>query len=348
MAGRLLVLGLLLVGAWPACAELVLPPGFVADPYVSGQGFDSSGERGYRGIPSASTLGFDAAGALYVARTGARFRSGDVEDLAPIYRFSLGGARLTPDSEARYLFGPPLRNPQVGAVEPRGVVYVTTHDRDRKLGAVYRVVDGRPSLFAGGTPPAGSPPLLRHPEGVAVDRAGNVYVADREQGAIVRLDPTGKAVEPRWATITRPRMLAVDEAGHLWVGGDGTAETPFQAGAGEIWRVSPDGAPTLVLQGPLPAGLAMSPSGTLFVAQRRTGQVFVLTPDGRRIEFSTVKDGTFIRGLAFAPTSEATRRSGIAGNLFVIAIPRSMWLVNEVLRISGPFDAWVRQELDRH
>lgn len=333
--------------AGPAEADLVLPPGFTAEVYVTGQGFNGSTERGHRGIPAAATLHFDAAGSLYVAKIGARFRSGDVEDLLPLYRFPAGGARLTPDTEARYLYGPPLRNPQVAAITARGDVLVTTYDRDRKLGGLYRLADGRAQLLAGGTPPAGASPLFRQPEGVAVDGEGHVYVADRDAGAVVRLDARGRVVTPVHAALTRPRMLAREEGGALWVAGDGTAENPFQAGTGEIWRVASDGAARLVTQGPLAAGLALSPTGVLFVAQRRTAQLFVLTPEGRRVEFAGAREGTFVRGIAFAPVTEATRRAGIAGDLFAIVIPRSMWMINEVVRISGPFEEWLRRELDR-
>lgn len=327
----------------PAAAEIMLPPGFTAEIYVTGHGFDSSSERGVHGIPATSTLGFDAFGSLYLARTGARFRQGEVEDLAPIYRIPAGGAKITPETEARYFHGPPLRNPQVAAVRGRGEVFVTTYDRERKIGALYRMTDGRPLLFAGGTPPGGSLPLLTHPEGVAFDASGNVYVADRDQGIIVRLDPAGKVLHPHYLRVARARMLIFDEKGQLWIGSDGTAETPFQDGSGQIWKASPEGNPTLVLQGPLPAGMSLSPGGSLFVAQRRTGKVFVVTPDGSKIEFATSTEGTILRGLGFAPVTPETRRAGIAGDLFVIAVRRQVWAINEVVRISGPFDEFVRQ-----
>ena len=330
-----------------ARAELTLPPGFTAEVYVTGQGFEAGGERGARGIPATSTVAVDLTGALHLARTGARFRSGDVEDLTTLYRIPPGGGRLTPETESRYLYGPPLKNPQVGGVGPGGELYVTTYDGDRKLGALYRVRDGRAQLFAGGTPPPGAPPLLRHPEGVAVDMAGRVYVADREQGAVLRFEPDGRLLDPRFATVTRARMLAFDETGRLWIAGDGTAETPFQTGAGQIWRVAPDGTATLVVEGPLAAGMGLSPAGTMFVAQRRTGQVFALTAEGRRIDFAKTAEGTFLRSLVFAPVSQGTRRAGIAGDLLVIAIPRQIWAINEVIRISGPFDEWMRREVEK-
>ena len=339
-------LALLLVAA-PARAEVNLPPGFTTEVYVTGQGFDTSGERGVSGIPSVGTLGVDAAGTLYMSRTGARFRVGDIEDLSAIYRIPAGGARLTPESEARYIYGPPLPNPQIGAVSARGPVWVTTYDRERRLGALYRFLDGKPALFAGGRPDAGGTPVLRHPEGVVIGPAGDIFVTDREEGAIVRLDARGNLVNPRHAAVLRPRMLTMDEAGNLWVGGDGTAETPFGAGNGEIVRLTPDGRTESVLQGPLPAGFSQSPGGALFVVQRRTGQLFALMPDGRRLDFATTRNGSFLRALAFVPVTPETRRAGIAGDLFVVLVSRSLWLLNEVVRISGPFDEWVRQEASR-
>jgi sugar lactone lactonase YvrE len=330
------------LGAAPAAADLTVRPGFAAEPYVTGQGFDQSGERGGRGIPAAGSLGFDATGLLYVARQGARFRSGEVEDLSALWRFPVGGARLSPQTEPRFLLGPPLSNPYVGTVRGRGEVWITTYDRDRKLGALYRMVDGRPILFAGGTPPSGQPPLLRQPEGVAVDAAGDVYVADREQNAVVRLDPSGRVKNPQHLVVTRPRMLAFDGEGRLWIGGDGTAQSPIVDGAGEIWRASPDGELTRLLQGPLPAGIAPGPAGGLIVAQRRTGILFALAADGRKLDFATPHEGTFVRGVAFAPDTPETRRAGIAGDLFVIVVRRMAWPVNEVIRVSGPFAEYLR------
>ena len=52
----------LLLLATPARADVGLPPGFTSEVYVTGQGFDTSGERGVSGIPSVGTLGLDAAG----------------------------------------------------------------------------------------------------------------------------------------------------------------------------------------------------------------------------------------------------------------------------------------------
>ena len=90
-------------------------------------------------------------------------------------------------------------------------LFVTTFDRDRRVGVLYRLIDGRIVFFAGGTPDPGTPPLLVQPEGPAVDSAGNVYVADRERGVVVRFDPTGRVLDPSYLRVLRPRTLAVDD-----------------------------------------------------------------------------------------------------------------------------------------
>ena len=213
MIARLLALALLLFPL-SASAEMRLPSGFAAQVYVTGEGFDTDTSRGVRGIPGTSTLAFDRAGFLYMARTGRRYVGGEIYDLWPIFRFPAGGTRLTPENESRFFYGPPLPNPQVGATRRGHELFVTTFDRERKVGAVYRVVDGRAELFAGGTPDKGVRPVLRQPEAAAVDSAGNVYVTDRAQNVIVRLGPDGRVLDPAFVTVARPRLLAIDEQLH--------------------------------------------------------------------------------------------------------------------------------------
>ena len=212
----------------PARSEIRLPPGFAKEVYVTGQGFATG--RGSRGIPATSTLVFDHAGSLFLARTGARYQNAETDDLTPVYRVPPGGGRLTPDTEARFLYGPPLRNVQATAVRGGLELFVTTFDRDRRLGVLYRLVDGRAELYAGGTPPRNVAPLLRQPEGTVVDSAGRLYVADRESGAVVLLDPSGRVLDPRYVAVQRPRVLAMDARDTLWIGAAGIGPRRRSAG----------------------------------------------------------------------------------------------------------------------
>jgi hypothetical protein len=319
-------------------AEVRLPPGFTARVYVTGDGFDEG--RSAIGIPATSTIVFDAAGTLYASRSGRRYLGGEVEDIWPIYRFPAGGGRVSHESERRFLYGPPLPNPQVAAVRGSEVL-VTTFDRDRVIGVLYRIVDGRAELLAGGTPPTrGAPPLLKQPEGVALAPSGDIFVADRQQNVVLRLDAAGRVIDPRLLSVTRPRLV-VTRGERLWVAADGEAEAPWQRGVGEIWSVGREGR-RLALRGPIAAGMDVTGNGHLFVADRQGARVVVAGRDATTTSFATFTEGDAPRTLAFAPVSEATRRAGIAGDLFVVVIRRGTWSLNEIIRISGPFDEFVQ------
>lgn len=336
---RVVLAVLALLAAVPAMAETVVPLGFTVHVYVSGRGFERERAPGAPGIPSSSTLAMAPDGVLYVARTGRRYTGGEVDDLWPIYRIPLGGARLTPETEARFLYGPPLFNPQIAGISPAGELFVTTYDRDRKIGVLYRIVTGRAELFAGGTPERGVRPVLRQPEGVAFDPAGHVYVADRARDVILKLDAAGGVVDASFLSLPRPRLMVIDPRQRLWIGGDEQVVAPWQRGPGVLWRADVETPPAPMLRGPLVAGLAVGPGGRIFVADRHAAQIVMVDGDGTVSEFARFTDGDAPRGLAFVPDTPATRGAGIAGDLLVITISRGRWPANEILRVSGPFGA---------
>jgi hypothetical protein len=325
-------------------AELMLPPGFTAQVYVTGSGFDTAEGRVAPGIPSASTIAVDQTGALYVARPGRRYTGGEVDDIWPVYRFPAGGGKMTKATEKRFLYGPPLPSAQVAGVRGGRELLVTTFDRDRKIGVLYVMTDGHAELFAGGTPPTrGATPMLVQPEGAAADASGNIFVADRAQDRVVKIDTRGRVVDGGVVKIQRPRALAIGADNALWVAGDGTAEAPWQRGPGEIWRVAGDAAPALLLKGPVAAGMALSATGHLFVADRQAPEIFALSATGRVVPFAKFTDGDAPRTLVFAPATPETERAGIAGSLFVVAISKGAWPVNEILKITGPFERFLQE-----
>src|SRR2546427_7116444 len=98
--------------------------------------------------------------------------------------------------EGQYFYGPPLLNAQVAAMRAGRELFITTFDRDRKVGAVYRMLGGRAELFAGGTPPAGGPPLLVQPEGAAVDAAGEPLLPPPAPNLVLPGRPPGPVPRP--------------------------------------------------------------------------------------------------------------------------------------------------------
>jgi hypothetical protein len=319
-----------------------LPPGFTITSYVTGTGFGPGAND--RGIPAIVSATFDLQGSLYLARTANRLREIYDRSDASIYRIPLGGATVTRDTEDRFLFGDPLPDPHEVAVNDQGEVFVSTSDPAGGFGSVYRIrPSGQTEVFAGGAPSAGAAPLLEDPQGIGFDREGNVYVIDEAQGVIVKLDRDGQVLDPRLVTnLGRGRTLTFDRRNSVWIGSDGPHDTAQVDGSGVIYRASlPSWKLQRVHSGPLPSGMSLSPAGNLFVAQRRSGRIFAVTPQGRRVDFASFDRGAAIRTLVFAPVTPATRKAGIAGNLFVMVFPELDYPVREIVRISGPFDVYV-------
>ena len=116
--------------------------------------------------------------------------------------------------------GPPFYFPTNVALSPEGEIYVSDgygNARVHKFAA-----DGR-LLCSWGEPGAG-PGQFRVPHGIAVDRAGTVHVADRENSRIQLFSPQGKFLH-EWPDIARPCQVAFDAAGNLFV-----AELGYRAG----------------------------------------------------------------------------------------------------------------------
>jgi len=319
---------------------LRLPPGFQASIYVTGVGFHDE----QRGIPAVVSMTFDRRGALYFARTANRLKEIYGRGDARVYRMLPGAAKVTPTTEKQFLFGPPLHDPDELAVNGSGEVFVSA-SHPTGDGVVYRLSpNGIGSLFAGG-PDASGQPLLRDPEGIAFDKAGNVYVVDNDLGVVVKLNEKGKVLDPRWLTgLGRGRTLTIDAKDNLWIGSDGAHDSEHIDRNGEILRVPlAGGKRETVYSGALPSGMSFSPGGNLFVAQRRAHKIFALTAAGKRIEFASFTGRSALRTLAFPPVTEQTRKLGIAGDLFVMVFPMLDYPVREVIRVTGPFDDYVKR-----
>ena len=124
---------------------------------------------------------------------------------------------------------------------------------------------------------------------MAVDSAGNVYVADRSQSRVLKVTPDGRVSTVAGtgnaesagdggpatsASVNSPTALAVDAAGNLFI-----AE-----GHGSIRRVAPDGRITSVsivapgVEQISPTALALAPDGSIVFATTR--EVLRVRPDG--------------------------------------------------------------------
>jgi streptogramin lyase len=176
---------------------------------------DGAGAAARFDSPSAIAIGQD--GAIYVADTGNHAIRRVSPDGAVTTLAGDGSAGLADGIGARARFNGPIGV----AVDPHGRVIVadTYNDRIRAIAP-----DGTVTTIAGGPRPGADDDgemLARFdtPCGVAVDRAGNIYVADAGNGAIRRIDATGlvstvaRDVE---GTPLRPVGIAADQHGAVY------------------------------------------------------------------------------------------------------------------------------------
>jgi sugar lactone lactonase YvrE len=251
-------------------------------------GFSGDGGQAVKArIWSPSGVAADAAGALYIGdTTNNRVRkvspdgviatwagggSGD-SSAAPFAQFSLPGA-MAQDS-AGNLYIADTSNHTVRKIAPDGSVVTVAGT-------------GVPGSSADGTPAASAP--LMSPGGVAVDSAGNLFIADTGNGRVRKIDAEGKLTTVGGsAQLSRPNGLAFDGAGNLYIA---------EMGAHRIRKISADGALATVAGtgtagyagdgGPAsgaqlngPRAVAVDAAGNLYIADTGNHAIRKISADG--------------------------------------------------------------------
>ena len=116
--------------------------------------------------------------------------------------------------------GPPFHYPTNLAVGPAGDLYVADGYGNAR---VHRFAPGGRLIQSWGEPGAG-PGQFHVPHGIAVDRDGTVYVADRENSRIQLFTADG-VFRGEWTDVARPCQVCFDREGRVYV-----AELGFRAG----------------------------------------------------------------------------------------------------------------------
>jgi len=252
---------------------------------LAGSGEQGSGDG--KG-PAASfffpaALAADANGTVYVADT----HNSMIRKISPDGTVTTIAGRLTPDVAKYRDTVIKLDNPYGIAVDKAGNVFVADWERDmiKKISP-----DGKVTAFAGNSEKGakdgqGSAATFFLPEGLALDAAGNLYVADCYNNMIRKITPEGlvstfagntvkgsKDGKGKAASFSHPDGLAVDRAGNVYVA---------DVGNNKIRKITPDGMVSTIagdgtrggVNGPgktasfyRPFGITIDKAGNLYVA----------------------------------------------------------------------------------
>jgi sugar lactone lactonase YvrE len=116
------------------------------------------------------------------------------------------------------------------------------------------------------------------PTGLALDGAGNLWVADPGAHAVWEVTPAGVQTQP-YTGLTNPFGLGFDGAGNLYF---------VDASLDHITRISPEGVQTPLGSGfNFPAGVVVDNAGNAYVADVGNGIVHKITPTGVMTSFAT-------------------------------------------------------------
>jgi len=200
-----------------------------------------------------------------------------------------------------------IDRPQFLATDGAGGFYVASMFQNR----VYRVTaDGRLSLAAGTYSPGfsgdGGPATsaqLNYPRGVAVDTAGNLFIADTGNNRVRKVTPggaiftvagngtqgySGDGGPATSAQLNYPNGVAADTAGNLFIADTYNHCVRKVTTGGVITTVAGngtegfggEGGPATSAQLNAPSGVAVDTAGNLFIADRNNNRIRKVTPGG--------------------------------------------------------------------
>jgi sugar lactone lactonase YvrE len=175
--------------------------------------------------------------------------------------------RITPSGESSAIFEPQELQVQSLVVDKSGVIYAATNPDGKIYRIEHRAASNPGKSMAGKTSttdPSWSAttyfePGTKYIWDLALDQAGNLYVATGDHGEIFKVTPKGEHSLLFKSDETHIRTLALDPKGNLIAGSDGS---------GLVYRISPSGEGFVLYSAPKKeiTALAIDSSGNIYAA----------------------------------------------------------------------------------
>jgi sugar lactone lactonase YvrE len=297
------------------CVRKVTPAGMIST--VAGNGIGGIRNGGFSGDGGPATsaqlyypsgVAVDTAGNLFIADT----LNQRIRKVTSGWVISTVAGNGYPgfDGDGRPATVTALNSPSGVAVDTAGNLFIadTYNQRIRKVtpGGVISTVAGNGTLGFSGDGNAATSAQLNSPSGIAVDAAGNLFIADASNYRVRKVTPgglistvagngtlgfSGDGGPATAAQLAYPHGVAVDTAGNLFIADEGNncvrkvtsgglISTVAGIGFNGVGGFSGDGGPATAAKLDYPFGLAVDAAGDLFIADTLNNRVRKVTPGG--------------------------------------------------------------------
>jgi sugar lactone lactonase YvrE len=269
---------------------------------VAGNGlFGFSGDGGAATAASLNgpgSVATDVAGNLYIADTyNHRIRKVDTNGVITTAAGNGVGAFAGDGGPA---IAASINTPTSVALDAAGNLYIADSDNNRvrkvDTNGVITTVAGNGSLGFGGDGRLATTAILAVPNGVALDAAGNLYIADTDNHRVRIVDTTGTITTmvgngagafagdgglSTSASLNLPTAVALDAAGNLYIADTKNQRIRRMDTVGIITTVAGNGLAAFTGDGgtangaslSYPQGVAIGGNGSLFIADSGNGRI---------------------------------------------------------------------------